>query len=74
MNGLVVFYKDILVIKNVKPDLMKVGYDTENFKSLVQNLTNKDIYRNIDILSEAISEMRYAEICIFFKRQWFETV
>ena len=61
MNGLVVFYKDILVIKNVKPDLMKVGYDTENFKSLVQNLTNKDIYRNIDILSEAISEMRYAE-------------
>ena len=61
MNGLVVFYKDILVIKNVKPDLMKVGYNTENFKSLVQNLTNKDIYRNIDILSEAISEMRYAE-------------
>ena len=61
MNGLVVFYKDILVIKNVKPDLLKVGYDSENFKNLVQSLTNKDIYRNIDILSESISEMRYAE-------------
>lgn len=61
MNGLVVFYKDILVIKNVKPDLLKVGYDSENFKYLVQSLTNKDIYRNIDILSESISEMRYAE-------------
>ena len=61
MNGLVVFYKDILVIKNVKPDLMKVGYNSEAFRNLVQNITNKNIYQNIDILVEAISEMRYAE-------------
>ena len=61
MNGLIVFYKDILVIKNVKPDLQKVGYDSDSFKQLASTLTNKTIYRNIDILSESISEMRYAE-------------
>ncbi|MCR5741095.1 MAG: DNA polymerase III subunit gamma/tau [Gammaproteobacteria bacterium] len=61
MSSLVVFYKDILVIKNVKPDLMKAGYDSDEFKYLVNSITNQTLYKNIDILSEAISNMRYAE-------------
>ena len=60
MTSLITFYKDILVIKNVKKDLTKVGYDTEEFKQLLTRLSNRDLYRNIDILSESMSEMRYA--------------
>lgn len=60
MTSLITFYKDILVIKNVKKDLIKVGYDTEEFKQLLTRLSNRDLYRNIDILSESMSEMRYA--------------
>ena len=61
MNGLIVFYKDILVIKNAKPDLMKVGYDSEDFKYLVQNLSNQELYKNIDTLSQSVFEMRMVE-------------
>ena len=61
MNGLVVFYKDILVIKNVKPDLKKVGYDSSDFVNLSLKLSNSDLYRYIDILSSSINDMRYAE-------------
>ena len=60
MTSLITFYKDILVIKNVKKDLTKVGYDTEEFKQLLSRLSNRDLYKNIDILSESMSEMRYA--------------
>ena len=60
ITSLITFYKDILVIKNVKKNLRKVGYESVDFTNLVNKLSNKDLYRNIDILSEALNEMRYA--------------
>lgn len=61
VNGLIVFYKDILVIKNVSKSITKSGYDSPKFNELVNSLSNINLYKYIDILSQALNDMRYAE-------------
>ena len=61
INGLIEFYKDILVIKNVGKKINKTGYDSDEFRTLVDSLDNQDLYRYIDVLSQTVSDMRYAD-------------
>ncbi len=61
INGLIDFYKDILVIKNVEKKINKTGYDSDAFITLVNSLTNQDLYRYIDVLSQTVVDMRYAD-------------
>lgn len=61
LNGLIVFYKDILVIKNVKIELNKVGYKSESFQELTKKLNNETIYNYITILTEALNDMKYSQ-------------
>jgi len=61
LYGLIVFFKDILVIKNVGITINKVGYDSMEFKELSLKLSNSKLYEYIEILTDTQNEMRYSQ-------------
>ncbi|MCB9498393.1 MAG: DNA polymerase III subunit gamma/tau [Bacillales bacterium] len=61
LYGLIVFFKDILVIKNVGITINKVGYDSIEFKELSLKLSNSKLYEYIEILTDTQNEMRYSQ-------------
>ena len=58
-QDLISFYKDILVIKNTNRDLKKSGYELDEFKMLVKEISNDSIYGYIEDLTNAMTNYRF---------------
>ena len=58
-QDLISFYKDILVIKNTSRDLKKSGYELDEFKTLVKEISNDLIYGYIEDLTNAMTNYRF---------------
>ena len=59
-QGLISFFKDILVIKNIGRNIKKVGYTRFDFRSLCDSITNQKIFKLIDVLTQAMSDYKYS--------------
>lgn len=59
--GLIVFYKDILVIKNTGQKINKAGYNTFEFEDIVKKTSNDTLFEYIDILTKCQNDMKYSE-------------
>ena len=59
-QGLITFFKDILVINNVKRDIKKVGYSRFDFKYICDSLPNAKIFKFIDVLTQTMSDYRFS--------------
>ncbi len=59
-QGLITFFKDILVINNVKREIKKVGYSRFDFKYICDSLPNAKIFKFIDVLTETMSDYRFS--------------
>ncbi len=60
VNDFILFYRDILMYKTLGE--IKEVFKNENFKNLSSSLTNKKIYQNIQILNEALNNMKYTNL------------
>ena len=58
-QDLISFYKDILVIKNTNRDLKKSGYELDEFKMLVKEISNDSVYGYIEDLTNAMTNYRF---------------
>lgn len=59
-QGLITFYKDILILKNTDKDINKVGYDSNEFMELKEKLSNENIYKYIEILTNTMNDFRFS--------------
>ncbi len=60
VQGLVTFFKDILVMKNTGRVIERVGYDTPEFKELKETFTNRRLFSNIDALTDCMNDSRFS--------------
>lgn len=62
VSGLLQFYRDVLLYKNVNTDeYSKYIFEKESFKQLANNITDKKIFYYVDVLSDAQSKIRSSQ-------------
>jgi len=60
IDDMLVFYRDVMLVKNAEIEKEKRVHETEGFKTLTESLSNPMIFHYIDILSRTKQQMRYA--------------
>lgn len=59
-QALIVFFKDILVMKNTTEIINKSGYSKKEFKDIINYLDNDTLFSYIDILIKAQGDMKFS--------------
>lgn len=62
VNGLLQFYRDALLYKNVKSVMYtKYIFEKQSFQELADRLSTEKIFFYIDVLSDTLTKMKYAQ-------------
>lgn len=60
INDIILFLRDVLLYKNNAILEKKMMFDNEEFKKLANNISKPLIYKWLDILNEALGQMRFS--------------
>ena len=60
INDLILFLRDVLMYKNRATSFEKIMYKNENFKNVSGLVTKAVIYKWIDILNDALNQMKFS--------------
>jgi DNA polymerase-3 subunit gamma/tau len=60
IDDLIVFYRDLLYVKNTRDTESKTLYQTSQFQTLSETLSNAILFHHMDILNETKQSMRFS--------------
>ncbi len=60
IDDLIVFYRDLLYVKNTRDTESKTLYQTKQFQALSETLSNAALFHHMDILNETKQSMRFS--------------
>jgi len=60
IDDFIMFYRDVLMLKNTGDEHGKMLYKNESFKALVKTLSNPLVFHYLDILNDTKQHMRFA--------------
>lgn len=60
IDDFIMFYRDVLMLKNTQDDSGKMLYRNERFKTLVNKLSNPLVFHYLDILNDIKQHMRFS--------------